>query len=411
MRIDVRADGSWLIHGDIYENGQRIGEYQRNIDWKTKTAESSYFQLNRSATGKDTGKKVLAGNIEKYRQMGIEKVKVHANIDVGGYAWAKYGYVPTLSSWGSLSSEIARKLDRESGGGPGGGSTYTPESWEEISDSDQEEIKEKWMDATREDFINSEIDSWRESGQALDEAKYSLASNFEGTEDWAVDAVSDVIEDWSADETPIPYTPQQILAAISVEEYQTGYDGEKDPDFTFDDDKLKEPSNAPPKEQMNLPGIEQPDLSAHLTQEMRDDITDKLTEAFNDKAQTDAENMDPPDYLAENVADYQAEYWESMRERDKFQWAEDNGALPEIEIEDEDAEDVEPVEVSDDEADALRKLARSNDPKALWAIADSEKGKELLLGTDWWGTLNLKDQETMDRFNAYVGKSKKAAAA
>jgi hypothetical protein len=29
-----------------------------------------------------------------------------------------------------------------------------------------------------------------------------------------------------------------------------------------------------------------------------------------------------------------------------------------------------------------------------------------LLGTDWNGTLNLKDKETMDRFNAYVGKSK-----
>ena len=64
----------------------------------------------------------------------------------------------------------------------------------------------------------------------------------------------------------------------------------------------------------------------------------------------------------------------------------------------------EPVEVTDEQHDGLMKLARSSDPKALWAIADSEKGKELLLGTSWSGVLNLKDKQTMDRFNAYVGK-------
>ena len=50
------------------------------------------------------------------------------------------------------------------------------------------------------------------------------------------------------------------------------------------------------------------------------------------------------------------------------------------------------------------KLARSSDPKALWAIADSEKGKDLLLGTSWSGVLDLKDKQTMARFHAYVGK-------
>ena len=51
-------------------------------------------------------------------------------------------------------------------------------------------------------------------------------------------------------------------------------------------------------------------------------------------------------------------------------------------------------------------LANSSDPKAIWAIADSDRGKELLLNSDWYGTLNLKDPESMARFNAFVGKAK-----
>jgi hypothetical protein len=34
----------------------------------------------------------------------------------------------------------------------------------------------------------------------------------------------------------------------------------------------------------------------------------------------------------------------------------------------------------------------------------------LLLGSDWHGELNLKDPQTMERFNAYVGKAAKKAA-
>ena len=48
--------------------------------------------------------------------------------------------------------------------------------------------------------------------------------------------------------------------------------------WSFDDDKLQEPSDAPPppdEDQPTLPGIEPPgpqDLSKHLTDEMREDI-------------------------------------------------------------------------------------------------------------------------------------------
>jgi hypothetical protein len=60
--------------------------------------------------------------------------------------------------------------------------------------------------------------------------------------------------------------------------------------------------------------------------------------------------------------------------------------------------------MSDEDADSLRDLINNDNPKALWAVADSKWGKKLLIDADWYGVLDLADKETMDRFNAYVGK-------
>jgi hypothetical protein len=38
--------------------------------------------------------------------MGVTKVKVHANIDVGGYAWARFGFVPRQRSWDELRGSL-----------------------------------------------------------------------------------------------------------------------------------------------------------------------------------------------------------------------------------------------------------------------------------------------------------------
>ena len=173
--------------------------------------------------------------------------------------------------------------------------------------------------------------------------------------------------------------------------------------------KLKEPLDAPPKEQLTLPGIETPDLSSHLTDDMRDHLTKILTEAFNDKAEKIADDMEPPDYLSENVEEYQESYWNDMGARDRYRWASRSGNLPSYDLE-EDPEAPKLAVLPPAETDAdLIKLAQSSNPKAIWAIADSPKGKQLLLNSDWNGVLNLKDKESMDRFNAYVGKKKKAA--
>lgn len=408
MKIDAVTNNDWRIEGSFLDARGTAGTYARNIDFRSKTAESAYFELTRS-TGRDTGKRVLAGNVAAYQKMGIEKVTVHADINVGGYAWAKYGYVPTARSWATLRSEISRKLG--SGGSRGRDSDrgQEPESWDEIGDDDQERIKDAWISSARSDYINSEEQNWRDSGQALDQAKSDLAEKFSGShsaDDWARDAIQEVIDDHRDNGDPIPYTTGQILDALTVS-YQNGYDGEKDPEWEFHDQMLLDPSNAPPKDQLMLPGFKKGDLSKHLTEDHREKITDALTKAFNDTAQKQSEEMDAPDYLSDDADEQLSEHWDSMRDRDRYRWARDNDRLPIYQTGGED-EEPEEVDATPDEVTELQKLANSSDPKAIWAIADSPKGKELLLNSDWNGVLDLKDKESMERFNAYVGKTKAA---
>jgi hypothetical protein len=59
---------------------------------------------------------MTANQIDLYRKMGIEKVNMNANIDVGSYAWAKYGWLPkdwpnTAWSLQTRLKHLARSLD------------------------------------------------------------------------------------------------------------------------------------------------------------------------------------------------------------------------------------------------------------------------------------------------------------
>ena len=40
---------------------------------------------------------------------GIRKIMVQANIDAGGYAWARHGFVPDSASWNGMRHSLLRK--------------------------------------------------------------------------------------------------------------------------------------------------------------------------------------------------------------------------------------------------------------------------------------------------------------
>jgi hypothetical protein len=49
----------------------------------------------------------------------------------------------------------------------------------------------------------------------------------------------------------VPYNAAQLVDAISLD-YESGYEGRGDLEITFDDDALKNPSNAPAEGQTTL---------------------------------------------------------------------------------------------------------------------------------------------------------------
>jgi hypothetical protein len=316
---------------------------------------------------------------------------VHANIDVGGYAWAKYGYVPTVESWRTLSNDINDKINEMAGEGT---SDYTPESWDELSSDQQDKVRDAWKDAARDEVYDSEVESWRDNGGDLQEAKSQLASNFDGKADgrgkWLWEgAKSYAITVGEGDDikgqslgpflSERGMSVEQVINETTIDyDNERRSDGSNDPDITITWDTIA--------------GQEK------LTDDQREQIEGVFVEVFNKQAENDRSDVDPPDWINDNIDDTLNEYFDQMRDRDKYKWADDHGALPTT------TETSGSGEIDETEADALRHLADSNDPKAIWAIADSKHGKDLLLGTDWNGYLNLKDKEMMDRFNAYVGQ-------
>jgi hypothetical protein len=208
---------------------------------------------------------MLSGNVELYSKLGIPKLDVHANINVGGYSWAKYGYVPHQNSWNELSAVLEKKItsgDMHIGDVDAGES---PNRWEDIPFKDQSVIQNKWMRATRSEFHENATGNQRDNIEHL----------------------------------------QQLA-------------------------------------------------------------------------------------------------WAHMDRLERYRWARNNDVLPEVEFRRK--ANVQAAAMASTEKDALLKLVQSKDPKAIWAIADSKRGKELLLSTDWFGKLDLKDKESMDRFRAYVKK-------
>lgn len=63
----------------------------RSVDGKREVYHA-FFKAPKELQGNGLSKRVINIYYEQYKKAGIDKIKVTANIDVGGYAWAKYGF-------------------------------------------------------------------------------------------------------------------------------------------------------------------------------------------------------------------------------------------------------------------------------------------------------------------------------
>lgn len=114
--VEWRLKKITSLEGDIvgtrsvgyHKNGGEvvIDRRFREVDGKTEVYHA-LFTMPRTLQGGGMSKKVLAAYYKQYKKAGIHKIKVTANIDIGGYAWAKYGF-STPDQYGLL-KELQRK--------------------------------------------------------------------------------------------------------------------------------------------------------------------------------------------------------------------------------------------------------------------------------------------------------------
>jgi len=84
------------IRGDVYKpNGESPGYFRRTIfknsDGKIEV-HNDMFVLDSGVGGKGFGSRFYKNAEETYLQAGVDMVTIHANLSVGGYAWARMGY-------------------------------------------------------------------------------------------------------------------------------------------------------------------------------------------------------------------------------------------------------------------------------------------------------------------------------
>jgi len=101
-----------MVGDSLFFNAHLGGpsEIIRQFDFKNKTVSHDYFKLVNQGEG--TAKRVLLNQVALYKELDFREVTIHANIDIGGYAWAKYSFVPTVQSWQNLRRYLADKLER-----------------------------------------------------------------------------------------------------------------------------------------------------------------------------------------------------------------------------------------------------------------------------------------------------------
>lgn len=108
-------DGPLDVSSSPYEETLRVTsgamnspfQFARSLNFADGVVDNEYFKVRNDLQGTSIGKDILLGQAALYESTGLlDKMRINANLDVGGYAWAKYGYVPTESSWESLSSRI-----------------------------------------------------------------------------------------------------------------------------------------------------------------------------------------------------------------------------------------------------------------------------------------------------------------
>lgn len=96
-RASIEEDnetGGVIVAGAGMVHGAKANYVSRMFHMDSKTVDHSYLQLDSADQGGGAVKRMFAEAVPLYQRAGFEGINVHANLDAGGYSWAKYGFRP-----------------------------------------------------------------------------------------------------------------------------------------------------------------------------------------------------------------------------------------------------------------------------------------------------------------------------
>lgn len=114
-RLDL-SGGKIIFTGSSVTNffGGKANDIQRVINLRDNSVEHSYLKLDPTTQGAGVVKQLFASCIPLYEKLGVTRIDVHANLDAGGYAWARYGF--DTKSGSSQRSFAAQTISRVQSG-------------------------------------------------------------------------------------------------------------------------------------------------------------------------------------------------------------------------------------------------------------------------------------------------------
>lgn len=73
------------------------GEFEVTRIFRNRTVEHHLLTVPDDIQGKGMAKDILRTFYKQYQKANIETIEIYANINVGGYAWGKYGFQADVS--------------------------------------------------------------------------------------------------------------------------------------------------------------------------------------------------------------------------------------------------------------------------------------------------------------------------
>ena len=105
-KVSLRYKGYTLSNEEVEYS--RYFRHEKIGGMEVPVVDHMLFVLPKELQGKGISKRVFREQISQYEKAGISRAYIHANIDVGGLCWAKYGTLAEKEDIESIAEVAAR---------------------------------------------------------------------------------------------------------------------------------------------------------------------------------------------------------------------------------------------------------------------------------------------------------------